>query len=231
MPQGRRGVLTLTFQRFGQFLAWLLFSLFFSISLEWIGMSYWWQDEGAQHSLDMYQTEVGYLANDVQPTLIANDPARFAANVSGTVYEWVWVKTGLVGVVEWIGKPPDAGASAVHEWLHDRYQYAVATIATTQVFFVRVAILILALPVFLMAGVVGVTDGLTERDLRTWSGGRESGYVFHISLIMIMPALILAWTLYLSMPISIHPALVVLPFAILFALAIRLAAASFKKYL
>ena len=83
-------------------------------------------------------------------------------------------------------------------------------------------------PVF---GLVGLIDGLVERDLRRFSAGRESAYVFHIAKRAMAPMIILAWAFYLSMPFSIHPALVIMPFAVIFAVSVGIAASSFKKYL
>jgi integrating conjugative element membrane protein (TIGR03747 family) len=78
---------------------------------------------------------------------------------------------------------------------------------------------------------MGLTDGLVQRDIRRWSGGRESSFVYHWAKKVLYPALILPWILYLAIPSSIHPNLIVLPFAILFAVSVRVMASMFKKYL
>lgn len=101
----------------------------------------------------------------------------------------------------------------------------------TEVFAVRLAVLIMALPAFVLLGLMGLTDGLVQRDIRRWSGGRESSFVYHWAKKLLYPALILPWILYLAIPSSLHPNLVVLPFAILFALSVRVMASMFKKYL
>jgi hypothetical protein len=43
--------------------------------------------------------------------------------------------------------------------------------------------------------------------------------------------LIGAWVVYLSLPVSLHPNVVILPFAVLFALALGVSAGTFKKTL
>ncbi len=48
---------------------------------------------------------------------------------------------------------------------------------------------------------------------------------------MILPAFVVAWVLYLALPFSLHPSVVILPFAALFALALAVTASTFKKYL
>ena len=47
------------------------------------------------------------------------------------------------------------------------------------VFLVRLLVLVLILPLFLMAAFVGLVDGLVRRDVRGFGAGRESGFVYH----------------------------------------------------
>jgi integrating conjugative element membrane protein (TIGR03747 family) len=101
----------------------------------------------------------------------------------------------------------------------------------TQVFSVRLAILALATPVFLLFSLVALVDGLVKRDLRRWGGGRESSFLYHWAKRSALPLLVLTWVVYLALPFSLHPSFVVLPFAILFALSVEVTASTFKKYL
>jgi integrating conjugative element membrane protein (TIGR03747 family) len=78
---------------------------------------------------------------------------------------------------------------------------------------VRLAVLLLATPVFLLLGLVGLTDGLIERDRRRFGGARETGFVYHHAKRLVAPSVAAAWVLYLAMPTSVHSSLVILPFA------------------
>src|SRR3546814_9826208 len=51
----------------------------------------------------------------------------------------------------------------------------IAAAYTTLVFLVRLLVLCLTLPLFLMAAFVGLVDGLVRRDIRRFGAGRESG--------------------------------------------------------
>lgn len=84
---------------------------------------------------------------------------------------------------------------------------------------------------YLLFSLVALIDGLVQRDLRRWGGGRESAFVYHHSKRLMFPSLLLAWVVYLGLPFSVHPNVVILPFAGLFALAVSVTASSFKKYL
>ena len=86
-------------------------------------------------------------------------------------------------------------------------------------------------PVFVLFTLVALVDGLVRRDLRRWGGGRESSFVYHYAKQSVLPLVALAWVIYLSLPFSVHPSFVVLPFAALFGLSASIMAGTFKKYL
>lgn len=46
-----------------------------------------------------------------------------------------------------------------------------------------------------------------------------------------MPLAVLPWVIYLALPMSLHPLLILLPAAVSLGLAMNIAAGSFKKYL
>lgn len=110
-------------------------------------------------------------------------------------------------------------------------EYVLAAIQVTQVFSIRLAVLALAMPVFVMFSLVAIVDGLVKRDLRRWGGGRESSFVYHWAKRSALPLLVFTWVIYLALPFSLHPSFVVLPFATLFALSVAVTASTFKKYL
>jgi integrating conjugative element membrane protein (TIGR03747 family) len=116
------------------------------------------------------------------------------------------------------------GGGSVYDWIR-------ATIWVTQVFAVRLVVILFSMPIFLAFGVVALTDGLLQRDLRRFGGGRESGYIWHHAMKAVKPTVILPIVIYLGLPFSIHPNLIVLPFAVLFSISLWIGAAWFKKYL
>ncbi len=231
----QQGTLTRLLGRVSQAVYWLLFALLFSIVLEWLGMVFWWPDEGLRHSREMLEAEVGYLQTDFRRSLVSSDPARFAQTVADKAYVVLFEWTRLVDVLGWLGTPPAAGESGLRAQLHQLYQplarFILAALQITQVFALRLAILLLATPVFLLFGVMALVDGLVRRDLRRWGGGRESSFIYHWSKRSALPLLVTAWVIYLALPFSLHPSWVILPFATLFALSIAITANAFKKYL
>tara|TARA_R110002110_G_scaffold158656_1_gene356127 strand:+ start:5688 stop:6422 length:735 start_codon:yes stop_codon:yes gene_type:complete len=231
----QQGTLSRLFGRLSQAFNWLLFALAFSIVLEWLGMVFWWPEEGLRHSRKMLAAEVGYLQVDFRRSLVSDDPARFAQTMADRTYRVLFEMTRLVDVIDWLAGPPQTEESGLRVRLHWLYQplaeFILAALQITQVFTLRVAILMLATPVFLLFGTVALVDGLVSRDLRRWGGGRESSFVYHWSKRSTLPLLVTAWVVYLALPFSLHPSWVILPFATLFAFCIAITASSFKKYL
>ena len=231
----QEGLLAKSLTAVAKTLQWLLLSLLFSILAEWAGMVLWWPDEGIEHSRTMLAREISYLDSDFRRSIITSDPARFAKQFADNTYHVLFEMTRFITFIRWVSPPPRMNEQGVRPTLHKIYrpvaEFVIAMMQITQVFSVRLAILALAMPVFLLFSLVALVDGLVQRDLRRWSGGRESSFVYHYAKRVALPLFVLTWVVYLSFPCSLHPSFVVLPFAILFSLTVAITASTFKKYL
>ena len=95
----------------------------------------------------------------------------------------------------------------------------------------RLSVALYALPAFVLACLVGAVDGLVRRDLRRWSGGRESSFVYHHAKRYTAWALTGGFGLYLTWPFGgFNPAYMVLVFTVLVAATLSTTVAAFKKY-
>ena len=231
----QEGLITKSLGALARIIQWLLLSLLFSIIIEWAGMLFWWPDEGLEHSRTMLSREIGYLDTDFRRSVITSDPALFAKRVADNTYHYLFEVTRLVDFIHWVTHAPLPGETGLRPTLHKYYrpsaEFVIAMMQITQLFSVRLAILILAMPVFVLFSLLALVDGLVQRDLRRWGGGRESSFVYHYAKKAALPLVVLAWVTYLSLPFSLHPTFVVLPFAMLFALSVAVTASTFKKYL
>jgi integrating conjugative element membrane protein (TIGR03747 family) len=234
-PVAEPGTISRLLTGLAQGLKWLLLSLVFSILIEWIGMAFWWEEQGLLHSRQMLQSELSYLDGDFRRSLLTSDPVRFASGLATRIYHVLFECTHLIDVMEWVAPTPSAEDTGLRRSLHRVYltiaDFVLAAMQITQVFAVRLAILTLATPVFGLFALVALVDGLVRRDLRRWGGGRESSFVYHYAKKASIPLIIIAWVLYLSMPVRVHPSWVILPFAVGFGLAVTVTASTFKKYL
>ena len=231
----RQGLISRFLTTLAQGVKWLLLSLVFSILIEWVGMALWWPEQGLDHSRDMLAAEIGFLQADFGRSLVSSNPAQFTKTFADRTYYVLFEFTRITDVIEWIGRAPAPGESGLRTQLYAAFQpvaeYVLAAMQVTQVFSVRLAVLALAMPVFVMFTLVAIVDGLVKRDLRRWGGGRESSFVYHWAKRSALPLLVLTWVIYLALPFSLHPSFVVLPFATLFALSVAVTASTFKKYL
>ncbi|HGW5375687.1 TPA: TIGR03747 family integrating conjugative element membrane protein [Pseudomonas aeruginosa] len=228
-------LITLPFRLFGVLIA----SLFLSILIECVGMHLFWKDQGWRHSQAMLQYELGHLSGQFTRSAIVQEPGRTAHRLVDTGYQWLFIRTGLLErmdhTVARVRAPSRAGPRDFRYYISQAYvwseAYLIAAAFTTLTFMVRLLILILTLPLFLMAGFVGFVDGLVRRDVRRFGAGRESGFLYHRAKASLMPLAVLPWVIYLALPFSLHPLLVLLPAAVLLGLAMNITAGSFKKYL
>jgi len=227
-----KGIISGTFSLIVKLFFALLMALIFSIIVEWVGMTFIWDEPGSEHAQNMLETEIAYLNQDFRKSIMTSSPARFAREVADSGYYYLFEWTGLIRFFEWAATEPQ---STVHAYVHilitHAWEYVLAMIAVTQVFAVRLSILILAIPVIVLALVAGFTDGLVQRDLRRWGGGRESSFLYHHAKKMVIPAIFSAWVIYLAIPISVHPSFIIVPFTLMAGIAMAVTTSTFKKYL
>jgi integrating conjugative element membrane protein (TIGR03747 family) len=222
-----------------RFLGVICGSLLLCILIEWIGIHFFWPEQSWRHAQSMVNYELDQLSTYFTHSVVAREPGRTAHQVVKHAYDWIFLKTGLL---EWV-QNASAQASNNSPGQAKEFQYYLSLVYfflesyliaagyTVLVFVVRLLVLCLMLPLFFMAGFVGLVDGLVRRDIRRFGAGRESSFVYHRAKAMLMPLLVLPWMVYLAMPISVNPLMVLMPSAILLGLAMNIAAGSFKKYL
>lgn len=228
-------LVSLPFRLFGVLVA----SLILSILLEWAGMHLVWPDQGWRHSSDMLTQELEQLSENFTTSAVVQEPGRTARWLVEQAYGWIFVRTGLA---DWMRESSERASAPSHGSERDfRYyisqvyvwseSYLIAAALTVLVFIVRVLVLVLTLPLFLLAAFVGLVDGLVRRDIRRMGAGRESGFIYHRAKASLMPLAVLPWITYLALPFSLSPLWILLPSAILLGVAVNIAAGSFKKYL
>ncbi|ELL1748528.1 TIGR03747 family integrating conjugative element membrane protein [Salmonella enterica] len=219
--------------------AFLLVSWMASVFIEWAGLFFLWSEQGALHAQSVMNTELGYLSVDFTQSLIFSSPSVTTMKWISSAYQWAFVDSGLLA---WIQQEQrgtvNNSDSVVHflgqlqAWLLSVLSdYLLALVYVTVVFAVRVLILVLSIPLFILVIIVAVIDGLCRRDLRRYGAGYESSFLYHHAKRFVKPAVYLPCLLYLSWPTSIYPNLLLLPGALLLGLAVTVVTSTFKKYL
>lgn len=229
-----RTIIGLPFQ-----LAGVLFgSLLAAVVVEWLCLYFFWPEAGWQHAQEMLNYELGWLSQGLLHSVLVQEPGHTAKWIVGLIYEWLVVKTGLFDLMQGMSAVAQAGPRSEFDVKYLAAQgvstvqtYTLAALFTVLTFCVRSVVLVLTIPLFAMAAFTGLVDGLVRRDLRKFGAGRESSYLYHKARSTMLPLAILPWTLYLAIPISISPLLVLLPCAAMLGVSVSITAASFKKYL
>ncbi len=178
-----------------------------------------WKD-GAQHMAELLARERQLLGLDLD-----SSAGRFVDSAVAVAHDWVFVKTGLG---DWLATQRSGLLAAVINGLWVLVETAVLGL---QLFAMRVAVLVLSVPLFVVVGATAVADGLYGWLMRRTRGGRESGFIYHRAKRAVPAFLLLVWVVYLIPPIPMDPRWIMPPFILAFAIALRLRVAFFKKHL
>lgn len=211
----------------------LIASLLFSILIEWAGLLFFWGDQGWRHSQGMLTNELGWLSEHFKSSLILQQPGQMIVQILDLLTQWLLVKTGYADFAHQ-ARVSNQGNEFLH-WTNQLYvsieDFVLAAVYVTFTFVVRLTILVLVTPLFLLSMFTGFVDGLMRRDLRKFGAGQESGFVYHRAKRAVLPLQTVPWIIYLSLPFSPNPMAIFLPSAVLLGIATALTASTFKKYL
>jgi integrating conjugative element membrane protein (TIGR03747 family) len=207
-------------------LGWLL-----SIALEWGGMAFdLWEEPGAGHSTRLLQTELTWLRQDLAP--ITGPPRLWDWTQEGARLGYRW--SGLEALITWLVTPAPqepSGLTALRRTLLTFGDYLLAAAQITQLVGARLAVVLLSLPAFAVAAVMGILDGLVQRDLRRFGGAVESSFLYHHLKKLLTPLIGVPILIYLAAPWPLHPTVVFIPPALAFGGIVQRTVARFKKYL
>ena len=215
-----------------QAVVWLLISVIISIIIEWTGMTLFWPEQGSDHAKQVLQDDLVYLNRAFYDESLM--VKQRVITLTEETIDWLVKQSWPPSIIHGVSDQSNSLVLSLNGWLGNWYQqhrdYIHASGYVVQTVVVRLALLFFSLPVFIMAAFVGAADGLVERDLRRWGGGRESSHVFRIARRSVTPTFLSACVIYISLPFSLDPALVIMPFALLLGIVVRVSFERLKKY-
>ena len=239
-PRKPPGLLTLVLWVWPiRLMAFLLVSLIFSLLIEWVCMFFFWPEQGASHARAVMNTELSYLSTDFTRSIILSSPSVTMVQWISGAYQWAFVDSGLMAWIQKGQRDTLSHSGSVVHFLSELQRglvsalgdYLLATVYIIVVFAIRVLILILSIPLFILDTMVAIIDGLCRRDLRRYGAGYESSFLYHHAKRVVKPAVYIPCLLYLSWPSPVYPNLLLLPAALFLGLAITVVTSTFKKYL
>jgi integrating conjugative element membrane protein (TIGR03747 family) len=205
---------------------WLLITLLISIFCEFVGMYTLWLNAEPLHAVEMFHTELGYANAQVAEHLL------FEAPRDKMVDAFEYLDEGFDQLSDWLSPVQD---TKVFKHLTPSWElfedYMLSAFYVFKVFVLRLSMLLLSLPIFILAAWVAAVDGLVERQLRIAGGARESNVLFDFAVKYAMGVIITTAIVYLSIPVAVNPLYAVLPGAILFFLLSRTSFMMYKKYI
>ncbi|QCI13481.1 TIGR03747 family integrating conjugative element membrane protein [Pseudomonas putida] len=231
--QRRPGLIFGTLELCLRLLGLLFASLVFSIIVELVGILWFWPEQGWHHSHAMWLKELGWLSNHFRSSLLVQEPAQATAKILERLNDWVVVRSGWAQSdiqLKLLSREASLQGQLAQAYVRGQ-EYLLAALFTVCTFVVRLTVLTLATPLFLLAVLTGVVDGLMRRDLRKFGADRESSFVYHRAKRTLLPVMISPWVIYLSLPWSLNPNWVLLPSAALLGFMVAITATTFKKYL
>lgn len=153
------------------------------------------------------------------------EASHFIVTSTALAHDWVFVKTGLGDWLATTRKGPLA------TFINAGWVVVETAVLGLQLFVARLGVLVLSLPLFVTIGGAAVADGFYGWLMRRTSGARESGFIYHRAKRAVPAFLMILWAVYLVPPVPMDPRWAIPPFAVIFAVALRLRVAYFKKYI
>lgn len=217
-------------------LKWVFYVLMLLLALilaawivDWIFVFKVWPDGLAR--LQAILTED--LARTAQLGSEYYDVTQFAMRTANVLYEGIF---GITGIHD-MGSRFAGGAALsipdtiVRNTYVANYQAIQVAMISTQLFGVRLAVLIAFWPLFVLAYVSAMTDGLVQRSIRCAGGGNESANIYHRGKYFQVAIAAASSALWLLLPSSIDARWILFPGNIVLALLARWQWAYYKKHL
>ena len=218
------------------------------IFIEVGGSFYFWKGQGIRHAQSIVHEDLRYIAAAPR-SLLVPDTVGFSLKVAQYV-RWPYEKLGVLRWYQAMQRPAAPTVQPVAQqpvsahnaalsnarqftrWMAQQLsEWLVVSMFVAQDVALRLCVAAFAMPAFALSCLMGLIDGLVRRDLRRWTGGRESSFLYHHAKRYTHWALTGGFGLYLSWPFGgFNPAYMVLVFTFLVAFSLSTTVAAFKKY-
>ncbi|EPS9633666.1 DUF4400 domain-containing protein [Klebsiella aerogenes] len=187
----------------GHLIGLVIGALVLRVVLELAGLYFWWPQEGSRHVFMVMKHEQAELVTALQPHPLENEIL-------------VQLEKGATRVL------------MANRLLQKPFTALTYTLVS---FMQRLVWLAAMLPLICLCVVIGLTEGLVQRDLRRFGSGLESVF-FHRYVIRSGSSVATTlWVFYLAQPLFLPAMLVLLTAGLWFGITVWIAAGSFKRCL
>lgn len=187
----------------GRLIGLIIGALVLRIVLELAGLYFWWPQEGSRHVFQVTKQEHTELVLALQSHPLGNEIL-------------VMLEKGATRVL----------------MANRLLQKPFTTLAYTLVSFMqRLIWLATMLPLLCLCVLIGLIEGLVQRDLRRFGSGLESVFLHRYVIRSGSSVATTLWVFYLAQPLFLPAMLILLPATLWFGVTVWMAAGSFKRWL
>lgn len=187
----------------GRIVGLVIGALVLRVVLELAGLYFWWPQEGSRHVFQVMKQEHTELVLALQSHPLGNEI--------------------LVQL--------EKGANRVLMANRLLQKPFIALAYTLVSFMQRLVWLAAMLPLLCLCAVIGLTEGLVQRDLRRFGSGLESVFLHRYIIRSGSSVATTLWVVYLAQPLFLPTMLVLLPINLWFGITVWMVAGSFKRWL
>lgn len=187
----------------GRIIGLVVGALVLRVVLELVGLYFWWPEEGSRHVFQVMKQEHTELVLALQSHPLGNEI--------------------LVQL--------EKGANRVLMANRLLQKPLIALAYTLASFMQRLVWLAAMLPLLCLCAVIGLTEGLVQRDLRRFGSGLESVFLHRYIIRSGSSVATTLWAVYLAQPLFLPTMLVLLPINLWFGITVWMVAGSFKRWL
>lgn len=187
----------------GRIIGLVIGALVLRVVMELVGLYFWWPQEESWHVFQVMRQEQAELVIALQPHPQGDKIVMLLENRASHVL----ITNKLI-------------------------QKPLTILAYTLVsFMLRLTWIVAILPLLCPYVLIGLTEGLVQRDLRRFGSGLESVFLHRYIIRYGSSVATTLWVVYLAQPLFLPARLVLLPATIWFGITVWMVAGSFKRYI
>ena len=209
---------------------WFLLCVLFGIVLEWFIMTKYYPEQGAYRSLRLLEAELSYLSNtQLVTTHYGNTLISKLLSAQQHTYLFVTDTLKMEAALTGLSDLRFIQHGFNRMGLLDPHIYAVSMLNMINVITLKVVVILLSLPIFLILMIWAINAGLVQRAIRKYQVRNESSWIFHHAKRIKFWSIVLPVIVYLTWPNELSPLLIFGPCAIAYGASWFVMASKFKK--
>lgn len=209
---------------------WFLLCVLFGIVLEWFIMTKYYPEQGAYRSLRLLEAEMSYLANSqLVTTGYGNTLISRLLIAQQHTYLFFAETLKMEAALNGLSDLRFIQHGFDRMGLLDPHVYAVSMLNMINVITLKVVVILLSLPIFLILMIWSVNAGLVQRAIRKYQVRNETSWIFHHAKRIKFWSIVLPVIVYLTWPNELSPLLIFGPCAFAYGASWFVMASKFKK--